>query len=205
MEGRTGQVLWSMNPHLPLAPASTTKIMTALLVLETTAMNSAVTVSPRASEADGSSIWLEAGERRTVGELVYGALLNSGNDACDTLAEAVAGNEAGFAKLMTARARNLGALNTRFMNADGLPASGHLSTAYDLAIIARAALDNPTFASIVRTKVKNIPWPGKDWDRRLINHNKLLWRYEGADGVKTGYTRESAVAWCPRRRGEAGS
>ena len=165
--------------------------MTVLLALEKVTPARVVTISENASKTDGSSIWLEAGERRTVEELLYGAMLNSGNDACVALAEAVAGSETEFAKLMTARARKLGASATKFVNANGLPAAGHLTTAHDLAFIARAALANPAFARIAETKVKNIPWPGKDWDRRLINHNKLLWRYEGADGVKTGYTIES--------------
>ncbi|MGE5599651.1 MAG: D-alanyl-D-alanine carboxypeptidase family protein, partial [Bacteroidota bacterium] len=134
---------------------------------------------------------LAPGERRTMHELIYGALLNSGNDACVAIAEAIAGSERAFAALMTARARQLGARETTFLNANGLPQRGHLTSAHDLAVIARAALANEIFAAAVRTKVKNIPWDGKPWDRRLINHNKLLWRYEGADGVKTGYTRES--------------
>ena len=191
MEGETGQILWSSNPHLALPPASTTKIMTVLLALERAPLTRLVTVSKGASKTDGSSIWLEAGEKRTMRELVYGAMLNSGNDACVAMAEAIAGSEAAFASLMTERARELGAKETKFVNADGLPAPGHLTSAHDLALIARAALSNRTFAEIVQKKVENIPWPGKDWDRRLINHNKLLWRYDGADGVKTGYTRES--------------
>lgn len=191
MEAKTGQVLWAKDQNRRLAPASTTKIMTALLALEKVPISKVVTVSENASKADGSSLWLEPGEKLTVEELLYGAMLNSGNDACVALAETVSGSEADFAKLMTARARKLGATATTFMNANGLPAAGHLTTAYDMALITRAALANPVFAAIAETKVKNIPWPGKDWDRRLINHNKLLWRYEGADGVKTGYTRES--------------
>jgi len=191
MEARTGQILWAKNPHLRLPPASTTKIMTALLALEELPLSQVVPTSERASATDGSSIWLEPGERRTVRELIYGAMLNSGNDACVALAEAVAGSEARFAMLMNARARELGADETSFVNANGLPVRGHLTSARDLALIAREALANPAFAAVSCTKVLNIPWPGKDWDRRLINHNKLLWRYDGADGVKTGYTRES--------------
>ena len=191
MECRTGQILWSKNQHIRLPPASTTKIMTVSLALEALPLARVVTVSRHASLADGSSIWLEQGEQRTVAELVYGAMLNSGNDACVALAEAVADTEENFARLMTERARKLGAYDTNFTNADGLPTADHYSSAYDLALITVHALRNPVFAEIVRTKVKNIPWPGKDWDRRLINHNKLLWRYEGADGVKTGYTIES--------------
>lgn len=191
LEARTGQILWARNPHLRLPPASTTKIMTALLAAENLPLARRVKASGRACATDGSSIWLEEGEERTIEELLYGALLNSGNDACVVLAEAVAGSEERFAGWMTARARNLGAKNTTFVNANGLPARGHRSTAYDLALIAREALNNPVIAAIARTKVKNIPWPGKEWDRRLINHNKLLWRYKGADGVKTGYTSES--------------
>lgn len=191
MEARTGQILWAKNPHLRLPPASTTKIMTALLALEHLSPSKVIAVSEEASATDGSSIWLEPGERRTARELIYGAMLNSGNDACVALAEAVSGSEARFAALMNARARALGADETNFVNANGLPARGHLTSARDLALIAREALANPAFAAVSRTKVLNIPWPGKDWDRRLINHNKLLWRYDGADGVKTGYTRES--------------
>lgn len=191
MEGTTGQVLWAKHPHLRLPPASTTKIITALLAIERSPLTRIVAASKQASEADGSSIWLAEGERRYMRELIYGALLNSGNDACVAMAEAIAGSEKAFAALMTARARQLGATETTFLNASGLPQEGHLTSAHDLAVIARAALANEIFAAAVRTKVENIPWEGKPWDRRLINHNKLLWRYEGADGVKTGYTKES--------------
>ena len=191
---RTGQVLYAKNPFKRRPPASTTKVMTALLALETGDLKSMVSVSQRAARTGGSSMYLRAGQVLSLSDLLYGALLNSGNDACEAIAEHVGGSKENFALLMNMKALALGALDTNFVNPHGLPDDDHYTTAYDLALIAREALHNKTFANIVSTRVKTIDLPGDDNDRHLKNTNKLLWRYLWAEGVKTGTT--SAAGPC---------
>lgn len=188
MEAKTGKVLYAKNAHRVLPPASTTKIMTAILAIEEGDLRDEVWVGPRAARERGSSMHLTRGERRTLEELLYGLLLPSGNDAAVAIAEHIAGTEWGFAQMMTEKAKRIGLKNTGFQNASGLPAYGHYSTAYDLAVLTRYALQNRVFARIVRTKVKTVPGPGKGSTRRLRNNNRLLWDYKYATGVKTGYT-----------------
>ena len=186
MDAETGQVLYAKNPHQPRPIASTTKIMTALVALECGNLKATATISKRAAGIEGSSIYLKAGEKLTLEELVYGALMHSGNDACVAIAEQVAGNENSFVSFMNFRAHQLGARNSNFTNTNGLPDDRHLSSAYDLALITRYALKKPVFRGIVATKTHVIPGPqGK---RFLSNTNKMLWSYQGADGVKTGTT-----------------
>jgi len=191
MDVRTGQVLYAKNLHKKRPPASTTKIMTALLALELGNPGEIVTVSPGAAAVGESSIHLEAGERLTLSDLVSGALMKSGNDACAAIAEHIAGSIDNFADLMNKKAILLGARHTHFVNPHGLPAKNHYTTAYDLGLMAAAALKDEKFAEIVSTREQTIDWPGKAWDRRLKNTNKLLWKYLWADGVKTGTTREA--------------
>jgi len=190
MEAKTGKIVFSKNPDEKRAPASTTKIMTGALALEKKgdSLDQIVTASVRAAATGESSIWLEEGEKLSFGNLLYGLLLRSGNDAAVAISEFVGGSEQEFVQMMNAKAQELGAKNTHFMNPNGLPNDDHYTTARDLALIARYALQNPKFAEIVSTKTKEIPWPGHEWDRQLVNTNKLLWRLEGANGVKTGYT-----------------
>lgn len=187
IDADTGQVLYAKNPGFRRPIASTTKIMTALLALESGNLDRVVKVSKRAAEVGESSINLKAGEELTLEQLVYGALIRSGNDACVAIAEEVAGSEQNFINLMNYKARWMGALNTSFMNTNGLPAPGHLSTAYDLALLTRHAFQNNIFNLMVGTRTKIIDGPGEG-GRFLSNTNKLLWSYEGADGVKTGTT-----------------
>ncbi len=190
VEARTGQVLLARNPHLPRPPASTTKILTALLALEHLPLDRVVEISARAAaQREGSAIGLEVGERRTVRELLYALLLKSANDAAVALAEAVDGTVERFVARMNRRARELGARNTHFANPHGLHHPAHLTTAYDLARITLAALRNPTFNEIVQTPV--YAYASAQGLLRLVNGNKLLGRYPGADGVKTGWTVES--------------
>lgn len=189
MDAATGQVLWAKNARRPRPPASTTKIMTALLALEGGRLEQVVTVSPHAAAVGESSMHLSAGEKLTLEQLLYGALLRSGNDACVAIAEHIAGSEGNFVHLMNLKARELGAENTHFVNPNGLPAAGHLSSAYDLALLTRCALQNPVFNRIVATRVKNLG--GRYY---FNNTNRLLWSYQGADGVKTGTT--SAAGMC---------
>ncbi len=188
IDAGTGQVLYAKNPFQPRPPASTTKVITALLAIETGKLTDPVTVSPRAASTEGSSMYLSAGEVLSMTDLLYGALLNSGNDACVAIAEHIAGSTDKFAVLMNVKALALGALQTNFVNPHGLPEQEHYTCAYDLAVIARAALANPTLNGIVSTRDKIIVSPGQKWDRRLQNTNQLLWRYLWADGMKTGTT-----------------
>lgn len=191
MDFTTGKVIFAKNSTERRAPASTTKILTALVALERGELNQVITTSHNASKIGGSSIWLAPGEKHTLKELLYGILLNSGNDASVAVAEGLAGSEVKFAEWMNEKARAIGAKDTCFKNSNGLPEPGHYTTAYDLALITRYALHNPVFAEIVKTKKKAINWPGREYHRLLVNHNKLLWRYEFADGVKTGYTKQA--------------
>lgn len=194
MDAKTGQVLFSKNPFKKRPPASTTKVITALLAIETGRLTDKVTISNTAARTEGSSMYLRAGEVFTLSDLLYGALLNSGNDACVAIAEHIAGSVENFAVLMNMKALAVGALNTHFVNPNGLPNQDHYTCAYDLALFARRALANPTFSQIVSTKDKVIDLPAPNWDRRLQNTNQLLWRYLWADGVKTGTT--SAAGQC---------
>jgi len=191
MDPETGAVLAAQNPDERLPMASTTKIMTALLALERGHLSDKITISREAAGQEGSSMYTSAGETYTLEELLYGLLLNSGNDAAWAIAEHIAGSVPAFVTLMNERAQELGAVNTHFANPSGLPDPAHYSTARDLALIAKAAVARPDFRRLVATKAQEVPWPAKGEKRLLINHNRLLWRYDGADGVKTGYTNEA--------------
>ena len=150
LDAGTGQILFEQNARMRLPPASTTKIVTALLALETGDLSQVVTVSPNAATVPEASLDLRPGEKITLEELIYGALLCSGNDACVAIAEHIAGTEANFVLLMNQKAWLLGADATSFKNTNGLPAAGHLTTALDLGILTRCALSNPTFRKIVK-------------------------------------------------------
>ncbi|MDA8235268.1 MAG: D-alanyl-D-alanine carboxypeptidase [Clostridia bacterium] len=191
IDARTGAVLYEKQIHQPLPPASTTKILTVLVALEKGNLKQKVRTSKAATLEDGSSIWLLEGEEMTLEDLLYAVLLNSANDASLVVAETIGGSKEGFARMMNEKARQLGAKNSNFLNPNGLPEEGHYTTAYDLALITKGALDNPKFREIAATKVREIPRQQPAALNRLINHNKLLWSYEGANGVKTGYTVEA--------------
>jgi D-alanyl-D-alanine carboxypeptidase (penicillin-binding protein 5/6) len=187
MDVTNGQVLYCRNHLQPRPMASTTKVMTAIVALGGADLHGTVTVSSRAASVGESSMHIKAGEKLTLEQLLYGALIRSGNDACVAIAEHVAGSEKAFVLLMNVKAVLLGARNTKFQNTNGLPATDHYSTAIDLALIARYALHDPTFNRIVKTRSKIIE--GSDgMVHYLQNTNQLLWRYPGADGVKTGTT-----------------
>lgn len=189
IDASTGKVLYEKNAHTRMEPASTTKIMTAILALEKGNLSDVVTTGKQPTLADGTRIYLEEGEQLTLEQMLYGMMLNSGNDAAIAIAEHIGGSVEAFIEMMNEKAREIGAKDTTFVNPNGLPAKGHLTTAYDLALISRYALLNlPEFRKIVSTKTTEIPWQGQEFDRELINLNKLLWNYDGADGVKTGYT-----------------
>lgn len=185
------RVLWEKNADERAYIASTTKMMTALLILKAKRgqLEEVITVSQKAAEVGGAGLDLEVGEQIKVEDLLYGLLLRSANDAAVTLAEAVAGSEEVFVERMNRRAKELGAQDTRFFNPHGL--DGNYSTPRDLAKIALVALESPTFRRMVKEESRTIPWPGNPYPRVAENHNKLLDVYEYATGVKTGYTREA--------------
>jgi len=193
MDQQTGQVLWAKNPNWRRPIASLTKIMTAVLVLEYCDLQEQVAVSREAARTPGSSMYLRAGASYTVRDLLSGLMLASGNDAAEALAQHVAKTTAEFAVLMNKKAVLLGAHNTHFTNPHGLPDDNHYSTAYDLAVITRYAMSIPQFAEVVASQRRVISEPGsgagaEENSRPIYNKNRLLWQYEGANGVKTGYT-----------------
>ena len=193
----TGQVLYTKNADTRMLIASTTKIMTALVVVEHCDLDETVEILPEYTRVEGSSMYLKAGGRYTVRDLLYGMLLVSGNDAATALACHCGGSIADFAELMNAKARELGLSNSSFTNPHGLDADGHYSTAEDLAAITREAMANPLFAEIVATK--SYCTDGQTY----VNHNKLLWNYNGTLGVKTGYTMAAgrSLVTCAERVG----
>lgn len=188
MEMTSKRVLYQKNAHVKLPMASTTKIMTALVAIENGNLTDVITVPPEASGVEGSSIWLSAGEKHTLEDLLYGLMLSSGNDAAVTIAIHIGGSVEGFAEMMNAKAKEIGAEDTNFVTPHGLHDKNHYTTAYDLGLISAVAMENPEFSKIVNTRNKTIPWEGSTWDRSLRNKNKIIWQYDGGNGIKTGYT-----------------
>ena len=183
LDAVTGRILFEKNPDKQSLIASTTKIMTALIVCERCNVLDRMRIPKEAVGIEGSSMYLREGEILTIQELLYGLMLSSGNDAAVALAIYCGGTVEGFAELMNDKAHVLGLENTHFENPNGLDSPGHYSTARDLAVLAAYAMENPIFYKTV--SAKNVT----AGSRHLRNHNKLLWQVEGADGVKTGYTR----------------
>ena len=183
LEPVTGRQLFSRAASQQAPMASTTKIMTALLICEQCNVLDRMRIPKEAVGIEGSSMYLKEGEVLTVQDLLYGLMLSSGNDAAVALAIYCGGTVEGFAELMNDKARQLGPTGTHFVNPNGLDAPDHYSTARDLAVLSAYAMENPVFYKTV--SAKNI----RVGERYLTNHNKLLWRVEGADGVKTGYTK----------------
>ena len=183
MDYDSGRVLYQRNCDMVVPMASTTKIMTAIVALENSKLTDIVTVSKKASSTHGSTMGIKEGEKYTMEELLYGLLLESGNDCAVAIAEHISGSVERFARLMNSKAFNLGAFNTRFVTPHGLDADGHFTTALELATITQYAYKNDVFRKIVSTKSKEI-----SSHRILNNTNQLLWSMESADGVKTGYT-----------------
>ncbi len=186
----TGEIIYQKNSSQRLPMASTTKIATAITVIENCDLNEVVTVSKKASEVEGSSIWLEEGERMTVSDMLYGLMLASGNDAAVALMEHIELKGKDFISLMNQTAKKAGCENTNFENPNGLDSENHYTTAYDLAKLSAYAVKNPVFAEIVKTKKKSISWESSKYNRVLSNHNKLLNMYDGCVGIKTGYTKK---------------
>ena len=182
MHVETGTMVFEKNADTPMLIASTTKIMTALVVLEHCGLAEPVEILPDYTAVEGSSMYLYPGETYTVEELLYGMMLASGNDAATALACHTAGSIEAFAQLMNDKAAELGLENTAFRNPHGLDADGHHSTAHDLAVLACYAMQNEQFRTIVSTNSITIG------TQTYTNHNRLLRTYPGALGVKTGYT-----------------
>lgn len=202
MDGRTGKVLYSKNEHTQYEPASTTKVMTALVVLENVSLTDKVTIGEKPPQVDGSALGIQKEEVYTVEELMYGLLLESANDCAEALAEYVSGSNEEFAKLMNAKAKELGALNTNFKNPSGLHEDGHLTTAYDLALIMKAASHNEEYVRISQTEsYKYVNQPFSDGSEKwATNKNQLLneysaYYYGNTYCGKNGYTPEANHAY----------
>ncbi|RYG58324.1 D-alanyl-D-alanine carboxypeptidase, partial [bacterium] len=188
----SSRVLEAKNPHQRMFPASTTKIMTALVACERADINKIIRAGKNAANTGESGIGLLEGENHTLGELIQAALVHSANDACVDIAEGVGGTQAQFIKWMNQKAKDLGCRDTHFVNPHGLHDPNHYTSAHDLAVIGRAALRIPFIDRVAREKTATISGNWKIGPRRvMINRNKLLFRWDNCDGLKTGYTRQA--------------
>lgn len=195
IDSSTGKILYQKDPDLRLPPASTTKIVTAILTLESgRSLKNLLTVSKTATRVPATKLYLRPGQTLTIEDLLYGLLLSSANDAAVVLAEGIGGSIDHFAEMMTKKANEIGATNSHFTNPHGLTAPDHYSTARDLALLFRYAMKNATFREIVQTKISSVSSHmlvrKRPVARRISvrNHNRLLWNFDGALGGKTGYT-----------------
>jgi D-alanyl-D-alanine carboxypeptidase (penicillin-binding protein 5/6) len=195
MDASSGRILYQKEADLRLPPASTTKVLTAILTLESGhKLDEALKVSKEATRMPASKLYLRPGQAVTIEELLYGILLASANDASVVLAEGIGGSVERFTELMTKKAHDIGATNSNFTNPHGLTAPDHYSTARDLALVFRYAMRNALFREIVQTKFSSVNSTAvvrkKVVPRRISvrNHNRLLWDFDGALGGKTGYT-----------------
>ena len=198
MDADSGKVLYARGAEQELPPASVTKIMTMLLILEGVeqgriSLDDAVQVSENAASMGGSQMYLEPGEQHTVEELLMGVAMVSANDGCVALAEHLCGSVEIFVEKMNSRAKELGMNNTNFVNTNGLPAENHYSSAYDIAVMTSELLQHESSHEWLTKKqaIVQIGLPGKEKDFELINTNKLLYQYDGALGVKTGFTQDA--------------
>lgn len=203
IDDQTGRILFEKDAQLRLPMASTTKIMTALLTLEQADLDDYFTVNSQAIHVEGSSMGLKEGDRVSLRALAYGMLLPSGNDAANTAAVRIAGSLPEFAKMMNERAQEMGLYDTHFVTPSGLNDENHYSTAYDMARLAQQALQNPEFANICSSSKAVVQFGNPPHDRWMKNHNRLLGSYEGAVGVKTGYTEAAGrcLVSCAERNG----
>ncbi len=195
MDAASGSILYANEPDLRLSPASTTKVLTAILALESgRKLHQSLTVSKAATRVPASKLYLRPNQTLTIEDLLYGILLSSANDASLVLAEGIGGSVERFTEMMTKKAHEIGATNSHFSNPHGLTAADHYSTARDIAMLFRYAMRNATFREIVQTKLSSVNSYSQT-KKKLIarrisvrNHNRLLWNYNGALGGKTGYT-----------------
>ncbi|WP_394237374.1 D-alanyl-D-alanine carboxypeptidase family protein [Niallia oryzisoli] len=210
IDSKTGEIILEKNKNKRHYPASITKIVTAIIAIEERELNEIVTISQHAQNTEGSSLSLIAGDKISLKDLLYGIMLHSGNDGAVAIAEHISNNETEFSQKMTFFAKSIGANNTQFINASGLPNDKHYTTANDMAIIARYAMKNKVFKEMVQHKQYTydsrlwrdelmehekteaakfgVPWEGIP---KIINHNGLLGIYDGATGVKNGFTHEA--------------
>ena len=191
MDVKTNRILCGNNIHEKKYMASTTKILTAIVAIENCNLEEKVTITEKSIGVEGSSIYLEKGEILSVKDLLYGLMLRSGNDCAETLALHVSKSIENFAVLMNEKAKEIGCLNSNFVNPHGLHNDNHYTTAYDLALISCYAIKNPIFKEISSTKSIRIPFTTRNTVRLLINKNKMLNSYDGATGIKTGYTKKA--------------
>ena len=201
MDYRTGRILWGKNERSPMAMASTTKIMTAVLALESGMLDDTCVVSQRAALTPKVKMDLTAGEKVKLSDLLYALMLESKNDAAVVIAEHISGSVEGFCAAMTEKAKHIGAYNTVFETPNGLDKGDHHSTAYDMAVISRYALSNPAFIELINTKDKSFSSDKRSYS--FINKNRLLYEYQGANGIKTGFTGKAGHCFVgAARRGD---
>lgn len=191
MVAETRELIYGKNEHEQRGMASTTKIMTALLTLECATPQKEITVTEQMAAVEGTSMGLLPGDKVTYHDLVYGMLLASGNDAANTAAMSIAGSISDFAKLMNNRAERIGMVNTNFVTPSGLDADGHYSTAYDMALLGCTAIENPDFLEACSSTQAKLCYGNEPYTRYLSNHNRLLKSFDGAVGIKTGFTQKS--------------
>lgn len=191
INGDTGEIIYSHNHEEKLPMASTTKIMTALLLCENGNLDREITVKPEMLRVEGSSMGLLGGDKVTLRDLLYGMLLASGNDAANVTAYTLGGTLDGFVKMMNDKAAELGLKNTHFDTPSGLDGDTHYTTAYDLSMLARYAMQNENFYKAAASKSATLCYGNPPYKRTLTNHNKLLKTFDGAVGVKTGFTKKS--------------
>lgn len=195
MDAQSGKVLWAKDPDTPRFPASTTKIMTAMLLIERCLPSDVITAPPGVDKVAGASLHLVPGEQLTAQEMLYGILLRSANDGCVAVACHISGNVRAFAQLMNDRARELGCRNTHFDNPNGLNDDNHTISACDLALIARAAMTYPAFREVVGIRRHELKRSINTQDRFLLSKNKYLSMDPTADGIKTGWTRPAGQCY----------
>ena len=203
VDAANGRVLFAQNANAPLPMASTTKILTALIALEQPGLDDWFTVDPAAIRTEGSSMGLREGDQVTLRALCCGMLLASGNDAANAAAVRIAGDNRRFAELMNARAAEIGMEGSRFVTPSGLDDPDHYSTAYDMALLAREALQNEAFAALCAQSSAQTEFGNPPYKRWLKNHNRLLRELPGTIGVKTGFTDEAGrcLVSCVEREG----
>ncbi len=191
IEASTNTILYEKNPYEERHMASTTKIMTAILGIEHGNLDSIVNITNESAGVEGSSLYLRENEKLTLEDLLHGLMLVSGNDAAVAIAIHIGGSEENFIKMMNDKAKELGCNNTNFETPHGLPNDKHYTTAYDLAIIASYAMKNDTFVKIINAPMKSMPYENNVDERIIYNKNQLLNSYEGANGIKTGFTNNA--------------
>lgn len=195
IEISTGRILYEKNADAKMPMASTTKIMTAIVAIENGDLDEVITIPEEGSGIEGSSLYLKPGEQFTLRDLLYGMMLQSGNDAAVNIAIHIGGSVEGFSAMMNEKAKQIGAVNSNFTNPHGLNDKNHYTTARDLAMITAYAMKDPTFAEIVGTQYYEMIPIGAGDKRTVKNKNKLLWNFADATGVKTGYTSDAGKCY----------